>query len=82
MILKEAKGKKRKQKKISVFLMLATLDNSVGIEDLTGHIPLLLQPLIQFSQQDFHAVENNFWTSPEIATVEKNIMKFAGDRRG
>ena len=59
-----------------------TRNNSVGIEDLTGRIPLLLRPLLRFSQQDFHAVENDFWTSPEIAAVEKNIMKFAGDRRG
>jgi hypothetical protein len=61
---------------------LPTLDSlgTVGIEDLTGRIPLLLRPLLRFSQQDFHTVENDFWTSPEIGAVGENILKFAEDR--
>jgi len=62
---------------------LPTLDEfgTVKIEDLTGRIPLLLRPLLQFSQQDFDEVENDFLTSPEIDTVRTNIIKFAEDRR-
>ncbi len=49
------------------------------IEDLTGCIPLLLQPLFQWSQQDFCAVENYFWASSEIVAVEQNIKEFSNE---
>jgi len=50
------------------------------IEDFTGHIPLLLQPLFRFNQQDFDAVEEDFRASSEIVAVELNIKEFAEER--
>ena len=52
----------------------------IAIEDFTGCIPLLLQPLFRFNQQDFDAVKEAFWASSEIVAVELNIQEFADER--
>ncbi len=50
-------------------------EEMVEVEDLTGCIPLLLQPLLSFNQQNF--VRDRFRSSSEIVAVGKNIKAFA-----
>lgn len=49
------------------------------VEDLTGRIPLLLQPLLGWKGQRFGSIEQQFWHHRELAVVKKNILDF--DRR-
>ena len=51
----------------------------VEIEDLTGRIPLLLRPLVRFSQRKYLAVD--FWVCPEIDAVQRNIKEFFESKR-
>ena len=56
-------------------------EERVEVEDLTGRIPLLLRPLLQFCQQRYCAVEGDFWACPEIDAVRRNIEKFSESKR-
>ena len=49
------------------------------VEELTGHIPLLLRPLLRFGQQKYRA--DDFWACPEIAAVRRNIDGFSESKR-
>lgn len=51
------------------------------VEDLTGCIPLLLQPLILWKDQKFCQIEQKFLHHPELVVVKKNIYDFAGGMR-
>jgi hypothetical protein len=60
--------------------MLPKFENDeerVEVEELTGRIPLLLRPLLRFCQQKYRAVEGDFWASPELAAVRRNIEQFS-----
>ena len=50
------------------------------VEDLTGCIPLLLRPLLQFSGKQFHEIEQEFWMHHDFATVGKNVLEFAAEK--
>ena len=51
----------------------------VEVKELTGGIPLLLRPLLRFSQHRYRAVD--FWAYPEIAAVQRNIFDFSESKR-
>jgi hypothetical protein len=53
----------------------------VEVEELTGRIPLLLQPLLRFGQQKYREVEGDFWACPEIDAVRRNIELFSESKR-
>ena len=56
-------------------------EERVEVEELTGCIPLLLRPLLQFCQQKYRAVERDFWACPEIEAVRRNIEQFSESKR-
>lgn len=51
------------------------------VEDLTGRIPLLLRPLLQFAGKPFNEIEQGFWRHDDLAAVRENIMKFSAEKR-
>jgi hypothetical protein len=52
-------------------------DDKVRVEDLTGCIPLLLRPLLEWKDQDFCKVEQNFWLHKDLTVVKQHISEFA-----
>jgi hypothetical protein len=50
--------------------------NKDRVEDLTGCIPLLLQPLLEWKGQFFCDIEQQFWHHQELALVKTNIFDF------
>jgi hypothetical protein len=54
-------------------------DDKARVEDLTGRIPLLLRPLLDFAGKLFHGIEQEFWTHHDLATIRKNVREFAAD---
>lgn len=49
------------------------------VEDLTGRIPLLLRPLLDFAEKPFHDIEQKFWMHRDLAAVGVNVTLFADD---
>jgi hypothetical protein len=47
------------------------------VEDLTGCIPLLLRPLLEWKDQDFCEIEQKFWHHKDLIVVKQNIYEFA-----
>jgi hypothetical protein len=56
-------------------------DDKARVEDLTGRIPLLLRPLLNFAKKPFHDIEREFWEHRDLATVGVNVRVFADDKR-
>jgi hypothetical protein len=48
-------------------------DDKARVEDLTGRIPLLLCPLVDFAGKPFHEIE-------QVATVGENVRAFAAQK--
>lgn len=46
------------------------------VEDLTGRIPLLLRPLLEWKGQDFSNIQREFWDHRELDMVKTNILNF------
>ena len=55
-------------------------DDRMMVQDLTGCIPLLLRPLLQWSNQDFRDIEQNFRNHQDISAVQQNIQGFADSK--
>jgi hypothetical protein len=55
-------------------------NNKARVEDLTGCIPLLLRPLLDFTKKLCHNIEQKYWTHRDLATVGENIREFAADK--
>lgn len=51
------------------------------VEDLTGRIPLLLQPLLASKGLAFSKMEDTFWKETDLINVERNITGFADRMR-
>ena len=49
------------------------------VQDLTGCIPLLLRPLLDFTGKPFHNIEKEFWMHDDLVIVGENIVKFAAE---
>jgi len=47
------------------------------VEDLTGCIPLLLRPLLEWKGEDFCKIEQQFWLHKDLIVVKENIYDFA-----
>ena len=56
-------------------------DDKARVEDLTGRIPLLLRPLLQFSGKPFHEIEQGFWRHDDLVAVRKNTLQFAAEKK-
>ena len=65
------------EKKVPIF----EADDKAEVEDLTGRIPLLLRPLLQFSGKPFHEIEQGFLTHKHLVAVRENIVQFAAEKR-
>ena len=52
-------------------------DDKARVEDLTGRIPLLLRPLLNFAKKPFHDIEREFGEHRDLATVGVNVRVFA-----
>ena len=50
-------------------------DEKAFIEDLTGCVPLLLNPLLEFGGKLFHDVEKAFLAHPDLVSVSAEILK-------
>jgi hypothetical protein len=55
--------------------------NKDRVEDLTGCIPLLLRPLLEWKDQDFCEIEQNFWLHQDLVVVTQNIYEFADNMK-
>jgi hypothetical protein len=64
-------------KKVPIF----EANDKLKVEDLTGRIPLLLRPLLQFVAMPFHEIERKFWMHHDLAAVEENVLQFAAEKR-
>ena len=51
------------------------------VEDLTGCIPLLLRPLLEWKDQDFCKIEQKFWHHKDLIVVKQNIYEFAESKK-
>ena len=56
--------------------------NKDRVEDLTGRIPLLLQPLFEWKGEDFCKIEQQFWLHKDLVVVKQNIYDFANRMKG
>lgn len=56
-------------------------DDKARVEDLTGGIPLLLRPLLDFAEKPFHEIEQEFWVHPDLVIVGKNVSEFASEKK-
>lgn len=65
------------EKKVPIF----KADDKARVEDLTGRIPLLLCPLLDFAEKPFHEIEREFWTHPDLVIVGKNVSEFAAEKK-
>lgn len=52
-------------------------DDKARVEDLTGRIPLLLCPLLEFTGKQFCDIEHEFLEHRDLAVIEKNIRESA-----
>jgi len=52
-------------------------DDKARVEDLTGRIPLLVRPLLEWASKPFHDIEEKFWAHPDLAVVGENIQAFS-----
>src|SRR5262245_55585279 len=50
------------------------------VEDLTGSMPLLLRPLLEYAGKDFHEIESDFCCHKDLAVVHSNIQAFANEK--
>jgi hypothetical protein len=56
-------------------------DEKARVEDLTGRIPLLLRPLLDFAEKPFHDIEQKFWMHRDLAAIEVNVRVFSDANR-
>jgi len=49
------------------------------LEDLTGCIPLLLCPLLEFAKEPFRNIQQSFLMHQDLVIVGKNIRRFANE---
>lgn len=66
-----------REKKVPTF----KADDKARVEDLTGGIPLLLRPLLDFAEKPFHEIEQKFWKNIALAAVGKHVRKFASEKQ-
>jgi len=52
-------------------------DDKARVEDLTGRIPLLLRPLLQWHGGPFRNIEEEFWAHRDLVVVGENVRDFA-----
>jgi hypothetical protein len=51
-------------------------NDKARVEDLTGCIPLLLCPLLQWGGRPFRNVEEKFWAYRDLIVVGENVQEF------
>ena len=51
--------------------------DKMKVLDMTGCIPLFLQPLLGFGYSDFHYMEKRFWAHSDFSQVRTNIYQLA-----
>jgi len=51
-----------------------------SVEDLTGCIPLLLRPLLDFAQKPFDKIGEEFGTHRDLVTVAESVVEFAAQK--
>jgi hypothetical protein len=56
-------------------------DEKSHIQYLTGNIPLLLRPLLQYSGKEFKDIESMFLNSNELKNIVVGIHTFANRKR-
>jgi hypothetical protein len=56
-------------------------DDKARVEDLTGRIPLLLRPLLQWGGQPFRDIEKSFWAHRDLVVVGENVQNFASTKK-
>jgi len=54
-------------------------NDKAELEDLTGRIPLLLRPLLEFAKKPFRDIQQSFLMHQDLVIVGKNIRKFANE---